>query len=583
MTATAWNEDHWITDWQVSERYPVYTRANAGEVLPDPSSPLNVTLVWNKGLNVGWRLGNVETLGTHREDELDESWPENIGNFAGYHYVCLSAIQIIGARLPGLTVDTFNRSWVGDHPDLPVYEPKDGDVDPGLTDALAAKSAWAMTTTAYPEVEETKARAEAARANRPVLAELSDEELVARARSFVPDLVFDYAHHVVTTVLAMVGPVVAGELLAGIGEQDSLGVLLSGIGDIDSAAPSFAIWRLGRAVQASPALTAAFDEGTAGLLDRLAGESDPSVREFIDGFDDFLFRWGSRAPNEWDLRSDSWETRPELALVAIDTVRAAGDGLDPAISHERNTVLREKKTAELAARMPDDESRQAFLAAAAAITRWMPWRERTKTSCVKAIGEMRAALYELGDRMVSRGIITDRHNITMVTDDELDALVADPASFRDEIARRLPAYLELFELEPPFFLTENLPLSQWPRRTARPVLPVAEGDVLHGVGVSPGTVRGIARIIVDPFETGDFAPGDILIAPQTDPAWTPLFLSAAAVVNNVGSIITHSVIVCRELGLPCVVAVADATKRIPDGAQIEVDGLAGTVRVVSLP
>ncbi|MDT4943042.1 MAG: rifampicin phosphotransferase, partial [Pseudonocardiales bacterium] len=309
MTATAWNEDHWITDWQVSERYPVYTRANAGEVLPDPSSPLNVTLVWNKGLNVGWRLGNVETLGTHREDELDESWPENIGNFAGYHYVCLSAIQIIGARLPGLTVDTFNRSWVGDHPDLPVYEPKDGDVDPGLTDALAAKSAWAMTTTAYPEVEETKARAEAARANRPVLAELSDEELVARARSFVPDLVFDYAHHVVTTVLAMVGPVVAGELLAGIGEQDSLGVLLSGIGDIDSAAPSFAIWRLGRAVHASPALTAAFDEGTAGLLDRLAGDSDPSVREFVDGFDDFLFRWGSRAPNEWDLRSDSWETR----------------------------------------------------------------------------------------------------------------------------------------------------------------------------------------------------------------------------------------------------------------------------------
>jgi pyruvate,water dikinase len=95
-------------------------------------------------------------------------------------------------------------------------------------------------------------------------------------------------------------------------------------------------------------------------------------------------------------------------------------------------------------------------------------------------------------------------------------------------------------------------------------------------------VRGTARIIVDPFETGDFGPGDILIAPQTDPAWTPLFLSAAAVVNNVGSIITHSVIVCRELGLPCVVAVADATKRIPDGAQIEVDGLAGTVRVISL-
>jgi phosphohistidine swiveling domain-containing protein len=579
----AWTDNHWITDWPITERYPVYTRANGGEVLPDPSSPLNATLVWNKGLNVGWRLGNVETLGTHREDELDETWPENIGNFAGYHYVNLSAIQIIGARLPGLTVDSFNQSWVGDHPDLPKYEPKEGDVDPGLTDALAAKSAWAMTTTTYPEVEETKARAEAARANRPALAECSDADLVVYARSFLPDLVFDYAHHVVTTVLSMVGPVVAGGLLAEIGEQDSMGVLLCGIGDIDSAAPSFAIWQLGRAVQSSPALSTAFDEGTSGLLDRLAGSADPAVRTFLEGFDDFLYRYGSRAPNEWDLRSDSWETRPELALVAVDTVRTAGDQADPAIAHERNTVLREKMTGELAARMPDEESRRAFLDAAAAITRWMPWRERTKTSCVKAIGEIRAAVYELGDRMVARGVITDRHDITMVTDDELDAFVADPQSFQDEIARRRVAYLELFELEPPFFLTENKPLSEWPRRTARPTTRVITGEVLHGVGVSPGSVRGRARIIVDPFETGEFGPGDILIAPQTDPAWTPLFLSAAAVVNNVGSIITHSVIVCRELGLPCVVAVADATKRIPDGALIEVDGLAGTVSVLELP
>ena len=59
--------ERWITDWEVSSRYPVYTRANAGEVLPDPSSPLNATLVWNKGLNLGWREGYVRTLGTHRD------------------------------------------------------------------------------------------------------------------------------------------------------------------------------------------------------------------------------------------------------------------------------------------------------------------------------------------------------------------------------------------------------------------------------------------------------------------------------------------------------------------------------------
>ncbi|MDT4920407.1 MAG: rifampicin phosphotransferase, partial [Pseudonocardiales bacterium] len=106
--------DHWITDWQVSPRYPVYTRANAGEVLPDPSSPLNATLVWNKGLNVGWRWGYTGTLGTHRQDELDETMPETIGNFAGYHYVNFSVTELIGARLPGMTVPVWNSLWVGD-------------------------------------------------------------------------------------------------------------------------------------------------------------------------------------------------------------------------------------------------------------------------------------------------------------------------------------------------------------------------------------------------------------------------------------------------------------------------------------
>ncbi len=576
-----WTEDHWITDWEVSPRYPVYTRANGGEVLPDPSSPLNATLVWNKGINLGWRQGNLEGfLGTHRPDELDEVMPENIGNFAGYHYVCLSLIELIGARLPGLTPDTFNQSWVGQHPDLPKYTPKDGDVDPSLTDYLAAKSAWALTTTEFPEAEETKERAARARASRPDLSTLSDVELVARARAQVPDLIFGYATHVVTTVMSTMGPAVAGPLLAAIGEGESLTALLTGIGDIDSAAPSFTIWRLSRMARDSKKLTDQFDEGTAGLDQRLRDDDDPEVVAFVELFDDFLYNYGSRAPNEWDIRSDSWETRPELALIAVDTLRGAGPEADPTITLERNRIRREALTPELAAAMPDEESRAAFLGAAAAITRWMPWRERTKTSCVRSIGEMRAALYELGDRMVDRGVMTDRRDITMIKEDELDAFVADPMAFKAEIARRLPAYLELFELEPPFFLTENKPLSQWKRRAEHDFTPAGPGDVLSGVGVSAGVARGRARIITDPFETGEFGPGDILVAPQTDPAWTPLFVSAAAVINNVGSVITHSVIVCRELGLPCVVSVADATLRLTDGALVEVDGQAGTVTVL---
>jgi len=77
-------------------------------------------------------------------------------------------------------------------------------------------------------------------------------------------------------------------------------------------------------------------------------------------------------------------------------------------------------------------------------------------------------------------------------------------------------------------------------------------------------------------------PGDIMIAPTTDPSWTPLFLAAGGVVVNVGAVASHAAIVCRELGVPCAVSVVDATSRIPDGATISIDGSTGTVTILSL-
>ena len=113
----------------------------------------------------------------------------------------------------------------------------------------------------------------------------------------------------------------------------------------------------------------------------------------------------------------------------------------------------------------------------------------------------------------------------------------------------------------------------------RPKAAVA-GDVLKGDGGSAGVARGRARIVLDPSDARGLNPGDILVAPMTDPAWTPLFLPASAVVVNVGALMSHAVIVSRELGIPCVVAVAGATERIADGAMLEVDGTAGTVTVL---
>ena len=89
--------------------------------------------------------------------------------------------------------------------------------------------------------------------------------------------------------------------------------------------------------------------------------------------------------------------------------------------------------------------------------------------------------------------------------------------------------------------------------------------------------------MLDPSDPFALEPGDVLVAPHTDPAWTPLFVPAGGVVVDVGAALSHAIIVSRELGIPCVVSATDATRRIPDGAIIEVQGDSGAVPVVEVP
>jgi pyruvate,water dikinase len=174
--------------------------------------------------------------------------------------------------------------------------------------------------------------------------------------------------------------------------------------------------------------------------------------------------------------------------------------------------------------------------------------------------------------------------ICMLLNDELDAFASDPDEFRARLAQRERQYLELFQLEPPFIVHRSVPpLSEWSRKGASRAAVVTKGEVLTGMSGAPGTYTGKARVILDPADPLALEPGEVLVAPLTDPAWTPLFVPAGAVVVNVGALVSHAIIVSRELGIPCVVSVTDATERIPDGATITVDGTTGTVTVVSLP
>jgi len=108
------------------------------------------------------------------------------------------------------------------------------------------------------------------------------------------------------------------------------------------------------------------------------------------------------------------------------------------------------------------------------------------------------------------------------------------------------------------------------------------GTVFTGLPSSPGRVTGIARVLYSPQEGARLQPGEILVAPSTDPGWTPLFLLASGLVMETGGYLSHGAIVAREYGIPAVLNVHLATQRIPDGSPILLDGAQGVVQLLPL-
>ena len=579
----------WIADTLASERYPIYTRANAGEVMPDPVSPLTSSFGIAGPGEQGWRDAYVRG-GTMDHDEFEPDRPDCVGIFGGYLYLNLSLIRLYGLRMPGMTPELADVQYLGDMPGITPYAEEARPTDESERHS-ALMTAWIgelFTRTSLDELAADRDEVDRWVARRPVLEEMTDQELVDQARSFIPLYRRLFCRHIMTSGATGIGLGVLGQVLGAIGRPELAMVLVAGLGEVDSAAPSFALWELGRLVRSSSSLTAAFDAGVSGLGDRLAASAeagDTEASEFGWRFEQFLRNFGSRGPNEWEFRSHVWGTNPALVLVAIDRMRLAADADSPTARTDTRAVEREAATAEVRAVLADNAEVLATFDSSLRLAQLTAaGRERTKTNSIKVVHEMRLAYRELGRRWVDTGFLDNIEQIFMLTDGEMDDVVEHPERFDGVAAAREATYLALWDVEPPFVSKGAPPdVSTWRKRSAALLTAAAAGTVLTGIAGSPGVATGRARIVLDPADPRGLEPGDVLIAPATDPSWTPLFVPAAAVVVDVGAQITHAVIVSRELGLPCVVSVAGATRSIPDGALVRVDGGAGTVTVVSLP
>jgi len=580
--------DRWICDNEPCAEFPIYTRANAGEVMPDPMTPLTNSLGLMGAGDPGWRDAYVN-LGTFHRHELppESDGPCTIGCFGGYLFLNMSLTRIYGVRCPGMTPELVDLQYFGTMPGIPPYRPRPTDEDPARTEELARWLAAIMSAEDLPELRELRDQIDALCAQRPDLAALSERELVAYARSMLPHYRRVFAKHIEVSGASGIGIGTVAGVCQALGQPELLVRLIGAAGDVDSAVPANSLWELSRLAASSPCLTAAFDEGVAGLLDRLssgaaAGEADAT--KFLEAFGEFQARFGTRGPNEWELRATTWAIAPELPLAAVERMRLAPGSEAPALKLARLAADRNAAATEVRAMLAGDaQALGHFEAGLRTALLYSAGRERTKTINIKLVDEQRSALRELGRRMVERGHLGSVEPIFMLMDGELDDFVASPTAYSSTVAERERQYLTLFHLEPPFIIDGTVPpLPSWPRRDAAGGLGVATpGTVLTGIAGSPGVATGRARVVTHPSDPTALGPGDVLVAPITDPAWTPLFVPAAAVVVDVGAQISHAVIVSRELGIPCVVSVIGGTRRIPDGALVRVDGSAGTVTIVA--
>lgn len=575
----------WLTDTPTTERFPLYTRGNADEVGPEPFPPLTWSLAWERGASPGTADAWVH-LGAFRQDEFRQPVPEVFGCWGGYFYNQVSVGRVFGARTPGGSPDAIDQAYFGGNPDVPPYVADPRDEDAALSEAVGARLGEILAAeTIPPYAEEFFAKVRSWAAERPDLASLDDADLVAHGREACLRLRETWDVYAQIVVSASVGPGVVAAIAGAFGRADDAVAVFTSLGGVETAGTAAQVWELSRLVRRSAALTSAFDEGVDGLLDRLDGSADPEVDAFTRGFQALLTEYGHRGPNEWDLASDTWLTRPSIALGMIDRIRLQDDEHAPSERASTGVTLRERITSELEAAAAADPTTLATLRSAIGSGQlFYRTREGGKDAAVRVMLEAKLPFFELGRRMAERGALADERHVFQLLDSELDAFVTDTARWSERLAQRAEQFATLSDREPPYTVMHGRPvppIDSWPLRD-RPgddALIAKPGDQLTGIGVSPGVVSGRARVVYDVSEAGDLEPGDVLVCGTTDPSWVPLFMVAGGVVCEIGAQASHAAIVSREMGVPCAVSVAGARSRIPQGALVTVDGSTGTVTV----
>jgi rifampicin phosphotransferase len=395
-----------------------------------------------------------------------------------------------------------------------------------------------------------------------------------------------FMHDLVTTIAS--GQIPLHILRKVLKEPDKVWALTRGLPYNVTTEMDLALWAAACTIKADPTSAATFATQPAPALaaDYLAGRLPPAAQSAVA---DFLQRYGVRGVAEIDLGRPCWNEDPTLLMQMLGSYLQIEDPTSPSAPSRAPAVVFARSAAaadallqqfiETARKMPVGWLRVQVVRWAGQRVRGLTGlRETPKFAVVRTFAPIRAALLRVGQKLVTEGTFTQADDIFFLHLRELKQLAAGAqGDWQTLVAERRAAYAREMQrkLIPRVLLSDGMAFYEGV--SAPP--DVAEGEsanILVGSPVSPGVVEGVAHVVFDPHAE-QLAPGEILVCPGTDPAWTPLFLAAGGLIMEVGGLMTHGAVVAREYGIPAVVGVSHATTRIQTGERLQVDGASGKI------
>ncbi|AET67458.1 phosphoenolpyruvate synthase/pyruvate phosphate dikinase [Desulfosporosinus orientis DSM 765] len=293
----------------------------------------------------------------------------------------------------------------------------------------------------------------------------------------------------------------------------------------------------------------------------------PEDSVFKRMFKEYLAEFGHRAVYEVDWENPRWREDPTYLLEYIKEIMVSADlgkfKAEQQTKSEQGELLYKKKVPLYRRWRINWLLRQAI--------RGIELREEGKSEMARLVEPSRYITLCIGQRLKKRGLIAEINDVFHCSFPDIFAMLLgywDGTGIRTLIGDRKQRKIELEQLEPPDLIING-------KANNAPAIPVGEGNVLSGLGVASGRAQGKARLLYRPEE--GIGQGDVLVAPSTDPGWTPLFLKAAGIVMETGGFLSHGATVAREYGIPAVVNVPGAMKFIKDGDELIVDGDLGKV------